>query len=101
MDMLENQQPTREPEYSGTCALRRGFTRAVLQTLRCKADAVLSMGPPCGSFVFVNLHTSKRSATTPYGDEKKDYVELGSLLFKSNLERRFLLFVFQGFVTTG
>ena len=38
------------------------------------------MGPPCSSFVFVNLHTSKRSASNPFGDQSKDYVELGSLL---------------------
>ena len=63
-----------------TSTLRRGFARAILQTLRCKADSVLVMGPPCSSFVFVNLATSKRSALEPYGDQTKSYVELGSLL---------------------
>lgn len=41
------------------------------------------LGPPCGSFIFLNLGTSKRSELRPYGDESLPHVELGSLLLGS------------------
>ena len=59
--------------------LRGGFAQAVLGVLRTKADGLISLGPPCGSFVFINLATSQRSEDCPYGDENKRYVELASL----------------------
>ncbi|CAK8993448.1 unnamed protein product [Durusdinium trenchii] len=57
-----------------------GFLRAILNVLRCVPDGVLVMGPPCGSFVFMNLGTSRRSEHRPYGDESLPHVEMGSLL---------------------
>ena len=61
------------------CPPRTGFTQAVLGTLRLKADGLLHLGPPGGSFVWLNLATSKRSRTRPYGDESKPYVNTASL----------------------
>ena len=59
--------------------LRGGFAQAVLGVLRTRTDGLISLGPPCGSFVFINLATSQRSEDCPYGDETKSYVELASL----------------------
>ena len=59
--------------------LRGGFAQAVLGVLRTRPDGLISLGPPCGSFVFINLATSQRSEDCPYGDETKSYVELASL----------------------
>ena len=54
--------------------LRSGFLRAILMTLRLKQDGLLTAGCPCSSFVFVNLATSARSSTSPYGEESMGYV---------------------------
>ena len=51
----------------------------MLGVLRLKPDSLMHMGPPCTSFVWVNKATHKRSATSPYGDESKAYVSIGSL----------------------
>lgn len=64
--------------------LRSGFCQALLGTLRLRADGLLMLGPPCGSFVWVNQATSKRSKDRPYGDESKEYVNIASLSFGVN-----------------
>lgn len=46
---------------------RPGFLRAVLLTLKLKEKAVMICGPPCGSFVFINMHTSGRRKDRPLG----------------------------------
>lgn len=58
--------------------LRNGFSEALLGVLRVRPDGLVSMGPPCGSYVWVNRATSGRSSETPYGDETKSYVEAAS-----------------------
>lgn len=40
---------------------------------------MLTLGPPCGSFVWINSSTSGRSAKRPYGREDRAYVNLASL----------------------
>lgn len=47
--------------------LRPGFLRAILLTLRLEEGGLVSAGPPCGSFVFINLHTSGRRKWRPFG----------------------------------
>jgi hypothetical protein len=59
--------------------LRSGFAESVLHTLRLAPDAVITLGPPCSSFVWVNSHTSQWNSQNPYGDEKKDYIRLANL----------------------
>lgn len=44
-----------------------GFLRALLLTLRLAQSAVLSSGPPCSSFVFLNMSTSGRRKWRPFG----------------------------------
>lgn len=53
---------------------------AILNVLRCVPDGVMVLGPPCASFVFINLGTSRRSATNPFGNESLPHVEMGSML---------------------
>ena len=63
---------------------RVGFAAAVLNVLRLAPDAVMSMGPPCSSFVFLNLGTSKRSRERPYGDESRSYVNTANMWLSRN-----------------
>ena len=46
---------------------RCGFMKAVLMVLRLEEGAVLSAGPPCGSFIYLNSHTSGRRWWRPLG----------------------------------
>ena len=57
---------------------RLGFCVAVLGVLKLLPDGLLTLGPPCGSFVFLNAATSGRSRSNPYGFPKP-YVETASL----------------------
>ena len=59
--------------------VRCGFAAAVLGTLMLLPDGLLSLGPPCGSFVFLNRSTSGRSKERPYGHEHRSSVEQASL----------------------
>mmetsp|Transcript_48572 Transcript_48572/g.77286 ORF Transcript_48572/g.77286 Transcript_48572/m.77286 type:complete len:339 (+) Transcript_48572:60-1076(+) len=57
-----------------------GFMLAIRLVLRLRPRGLLSLGPPCGSFVWVNLATSLRTLSEPYGDVTKSHVSLGNLL---------------------
>lgn len=39
----------------------------------------MTLGPPCGSFVWINSNTHGRTRDEPLGDQKKPYVNMGSL----------------------
>ena len=39
----------------------------LIVSLRMQEDAVISAGPPCGSWVFINRFTSGRSVAAPFG----------------------------------
>lgn len=51
----------------GLWVLRHGFCKFILCILRTMEYGMLVGGPPCGSFVWVNRHTSQRSKTRPFG----------------------------------
>ena len=51
--------------------LRHGFVKAMENTLRLKELGLLFAGLPCHSFIWLNLATSLRSATRPFGDNVK------------------------------
>ena len=53
---------------------RTGFCRLVLLVLRLVPQGLLMGGPPCGSYVFINRSTSRRSRARPFGDCRKQYV---------------------------
>lgn len=57
----------------------------ILHTLRLEPGALLTLGPPCGSFVWLNRATSGRSEESPFGNEDRAYVELASLTLVSIL----------------
>ena len=59
--------------------LRPGFYQAVLGCLRVRAGGLMTLGPPCGSYVWINSNTHGRSRDEPFGDESKQYVQMGSL----------------------
>lgn len=53
---------------------RSGFGKALQSCLRLKPGALLSIGLPCCSFVWINRFTSQRSCSSPWGDQEKQYV---------------------------
>lgn len=44
-----------------------GWFRAIYLTLRLKPGSLVHGGPPCGSFVWINAHTSGRRTWRPFG----------------------------------
>ena len=53
---------------------RCGFMAILLQVLRLKPGGLLIGGPPCGTWVFINRGTSRRSKQRVLGDCKKQSV---------------------------
>ncbi len=53
---------------------RFGFVCILLQILRLKPGGLLIGGPPCGTWVFINRGTSKRSKRRVLGDSTKPSV---------------------------
>lgn len=53
---------------------RNGFMLILLLILQLKPGGLLIGGPPCGSWVFINRGTSKRSKRRVLGDCKRQYV---------------------------
>ena len=49
-------------------SLRSGLLLAIRETLRVRESGLLCAGPPCGSFVFLNMATSGRSKRRPFGN---------------------------------
>ena len=62
--------------------LRTGFMMILLKVLQLCKGGLLIGGPPCGSFVWVNRSTSRRSKTRLLGDSSRAYVKgANSILF--------------------
>ena len=53
--------------------------RAIRYVLRLRPGGILSLGPPCGSFIWCNLATSMRNPDCPLGDVNLQHVALGNL----------------------
>ena len=62
----------RPPHSDAT--LWNGFMLILLLILQIKPGGLLIGGPPCGSWVFINRGTSKRSKRRVLGDCKRQYV---------------------------
>ena len=62
----------------GWWLLRRGFYNILAKVLRLQPGALLVGGPPCGSWIWVNRATSKRSKQRIFGDVQKAYVKLAN-----------------------
>lgn len=54
---------------------RVGLCQAVQYILRLKPYAMCVGGPPCSSFVWMNVATSKRSKTRPFGNTALGYIQ--------------------------
>ena len=54
--------------------LRRGFCEIIKKVLKLAPFGLLFGGPPCGSWVYINRYTSKRSAQKIFGDCRRGYV---------------------------
>eukprot|EP00435_Cladocopium_sp_Y103_P071164 s317_g36.t2 len=52
---------------SGDILEVEGFLQSIQYVLRLREGGLATAGPPCGSFVFLNLATSQRSKTRPFG----------------------------------
>lgn len=64
---------------------RLGFFVALRFVLRLRPGGILSLGPPCGSFIWCNLGTSQRTEESPLGNIDVPSVLLGNLLLDINL----------------
>lgn len=76
--------------------LRRGFITAVSYVLRCKEDALVFGGPPCGPWVWVNSGTHGRYSNIwgkPSAYVRNANKSLGSVFMSSELPGRGLLLV--------
>lgn len=62
-----------DPE-SEFVVLREGFLKAIQNVLKMQPGALLTAGPPCASFTFINQGTSKRSRQRPFGNCLLRYV---------------------------
>ena len=65
-----------------TVTLRTGFALALQLVLRLCPGALMSLGPPCCSYSWLNMGTSKRSVDNPYGDVSLPHVVMGNLLLR-------------------
>jgi hypothetical protein len=59
---------------------RRGFYNAVLGVLRVRADGLVTLGPPCCTFIWMSSSGHQRTEQAPYGNEKLDWVNVGSMI---------------------
>ena len=53
--------------HPASFSMRPGFFTALWLVLRMRPNAVMSCGPPCGSFIYLNSSTSGRSKSRPLG----------------------------------
>ena len=44
----------------------------------------MTLGPPCGSFVWISSSSHGRGEQKPYGFEDKEWVNIGSMLLAQN-----------------
>ena len=58
---------------------RLGFALALRLVLRIRVGGLLSLGPPCGSFTWINLFTHKRNPSQPFGDQTLPHILNGNL----------------------
>ena len=65
---------------SGVRFPRGGLCQALQYILRARPAALVVGGPPCGSFVWINSATSRRSASQPFGDTTRQYVTAANKL---------------------
>ena len=66
--------------------LRPGFLRAIQLVMRLEEGSVISAGPPCGSWVFINAATHGRTRSRPMGNANtRDYVRNANRILVNQL----------------
>ena len=60
---------------------RIGFLKALTLTLRVKESGLIFGGPPCGSWIFINYATHRRSPSDAFGNEERAYVKKNNSCF--------------------
>lgn len=64
---------------SDSFIMRQGFFTALALTLRLRENGVMSCGPPCGSFIYLNSATSGRTRSRPLGNASlRSYVMMAN-----------------------
>ena len=58
-----------------SCQPRYGFLAATRAILKLKENALVTIGLPCSSYVFLNAGTSQRSADNPFGETSLEYIQ--------------------------
>lgn len=71
------------PWFFACSVLRPGFCKFIQACLRLIPLGAMICGPPCGSYVWVNRSTSRRSKKRPLGDCSKLYVRQSNTSFVS------------------
>lgn len=56
--------------------------------LKGKVGSIVMAGPPCSSYVFLNMGTSKRSQSQPFGDTARKYVRAANTILVGSLIKR-------------
>lgn len=64
----------------GNILLPRGFLAILTKVLKLKPKGLLAGGPPCGSWIWINRSTSKRSRNRIFGDCARDYVKAANAI---------------------
>lgn len=64
-----------------TSVPRSGFLKLLQGALRVRPDGLGAFGIPCGSYIFLNCPTHKRTPSQPFGDESLDYVCAANLSY--------------------
>lgn len=60
---------------------RSGFLKMLQGALRVRPDGLAAMGIPCGSYIFMNCPTHKRTAANPFGNEALPHVATANLSY--------------------
>ena len=74
-----------------------GFLKAIQLILRTQEGGLITAGPPCSSFVFLNMGTSLRSKTRPLGNSRRAYIREANMFLDSTESE----FEHDGFGITG
>ena len=64
-------------------SLRHGFLKSVQLVLRMREGSLMTAGPPCGSFIFLNMGTSGRRRDNMFFGNPLKYVKQANLTLSS------------------
>ena len=62
------------------CSSRPGFLKALQLVLQVVEGGLVTAGPPCGSFIVMNMGTSGRTESRPCGNRRSYVVQANKCL---------------------